>query len=105
MKQKKHCMKLSKFSLLYRYFVFMDTPQYLADQLFIKHQVRVHFMEEYGKTGSPYLVIFCKVLKRDEDKFLAALKELPNKMLLLGHTDYSETLEAFLNAKPIPEAG
>lgn len=100
MNKEKQSMKLEKFSLLYSYFAFMDTPQYLADQLFIKHQVRVHFMEEYGKPGSQYLVIFCKVLKKDESRFLAALKKLPNKMLLLGHADYTEALEAFLNAKP-----
>ena len=30
-------------------------------------------------------------------RFLAAMEELPNKMLLLGHTDYLETCYALWN--------
>ena len=36
---------LEKFSLLYDYYAFFDTKDYLADSLFIKHKVHVHFME------------------------------------------------------------
>lgn len=32
---------IEKFSLQYAYFVFFDTVPYLADQLFIRRQVRV----------------------------------------------------------------
>ncbi len=38
---------IDRLSLFYNYFAFLDTDAYLADQLFIKHQVRVHFCEEY----------------------------------------------------------
>lgn len=34
---------IDRLSLFYNYFAFLDTDAYLADQLFIKHQVRVHF--------------------------------------------------------------
>ena len=37
---------------------------------------------------APYRVIMCKCRKRDVDPFLAAIRELPNKMLLCGHPDY-----------------
>lgn len=40
-------------SLLYTHYAFLDTEAYLADQLFLKHQVRVHFREEYGRDDSP----------------------------------------------------
>ena len=33
-------------------------------------------------------MITCKVRKRDLPRFLEALEELPNKMLLCGHSDY-----------------
>ena len=42
---------IDRLSLFYSYFVFLDTDAYLADQLFIKHQVRVHFCEECSCTG------------------------------------------------------
>ena len=83
-----HYWKLKRFSLFYSYFAYLDTDEYLADMLFHDHEVRVHYGAEYARKDSPYLMIFCKVRKRNEDAFIAALEELPNRMLLLGHTDY-----------------
>lgn len=81
--------------LIFRYIeVQEEGNRYLADQLFIKHQVRVHFREEYVRDGSPYRVIFCHVRKRDQERFLAALNELPGKMMLLGYTDYLDACHA-----------
>ena len=90
MEHPQYYQHIDRLSLRYTYYAFLDTDAYLADQLFIKHQVHVHFREEYGRNDSPYRVIFCCVRKRDQARFLAALEELPNKMLLLGHTDYLE---------------
>lgn len=81
---------LEKFSLLYDYYAFFDTKDYLADSLFIKHKVRVHFMEEYAHPDAEYRVIFCKCRKRDSEAFRAALDELTDKMLICGHRDYPE---------------
>ena len=84
------CQKLSRVSLFHDYFAFLDVEPYAADQLFIQHQVTVQFMREYEKPGCPYHVILCKVRKRDTDRFRAAIAELPDKLRLLGHTDYLE---------------
>ena len=75
----------------------IDVPEYLADSLFIQEQVRVDFGSEYGKRGSPYIMIFCKVRKRDEGRFLQALDNLGNKMLLMGYTDYREFCSGFFS--------
>ena len=80
--------KLEKFSLLYKYFAFVDTEKYLADQLFIKNKVRVWFGPEYQWPDSSYRIILCKCYKWDTDKFVAAAADLPNKMLLCGCSDY-----------------
>ncbi len=40
---------IRKFSLRYDYFLFFDTTPYLADQLFIRHKVRVWFDQEYAR--------------------------------------------------------
>ena len=79
---------LNKFSLFNTHFVFLDTGDYLADGLFIKHQVRVHFGDELEKPGIPYRIIFCHVRKWDEERFRTAMSELPDKMLLCGKSDY-----------------
>lgn len=81
---------LKKFSLNKKYFAFVDTDQHLADLLFIKHKVRVNFGQEYAMPDTPYRVIMCSITKKDISGFLAALKELENKMILMGHVDYSE---------------
>ena len=50
--------KLEKFSLLFSYFAFVDTEEYLADQIFIKNKVRVWFQDEYKHPDSKYIVIY-----------------------------------------------
>lgn len=76
--------QLKQFSHFHTHFAFLDTEDYLADGLFIKHQVRVYFGDEFVSPGTPYRIIFCHVRKRDEKRFHAAMRELPNKMLLCG---------------------
>ena len=39
---------------------------------------------------SPYCIIFCKVFKRDVQRFEDALEKLKDKMLLLGYRDYAD---------------
>jgi len=67
---------------------YFDVPEYLADDLFIQHQVRVRFLREYKKDGELYTIVMCRVRKRDEERFCEALEELPRKMMLLGYADY-----------------
>ncbi len=99
----KNCLRLERFSLWHKYFAFLDTGEYLADGLFIKYQVPVKFMQEYGRDDSTYLMIFCRIKKQDEGAFLKALRELPNKMLLCGYPDYSaqcwDFIEKIINQK------
>ncbi|MDU3179936.1 MAG: hypothetical protein E6686_00860 [Lachnospiraceae bacterium] len=84
----KNYWRLRRFSLFYKYYAFVDTEEYLGDQLFIQQKVEVSFGKEFGKKGNDYLIIFCKVRKKDEKNFLKALDELEKKMLLMGHHDY-----------------
>ena len=83
-------MKMRRWPLWQCCYVIVDVPEYLADGLFIQEQVRVSFGKEYSRKGSPYVLIFCRVRKKDEDRFLRALGRLEQKMLLMGYTDYSE---------------
>ena len=84
----KYCWKLDDRRPFRRFFVHIDAEENLADQLFIKHEVAVDFGPEFGKAGSDYFIIICSIWKKDHQRFLDALKELPDKMLLCGHTDY-----------------
>jgi len=92
----KNYVNLEQLSLCHRFYAYLDSKDYLADGLFIKHQVRVKFLQEYAREGSSYLFILCRIRKRDECAFLDALRELPNKMLLRGYPDYPARCRQFM---------
>lgn len=69
-------------------FAFIDTTDYAADRVFINNELRVRFGREFGKDGCPYIVIFCKIHKRDRKRFLKSMADLERKIILGGHNDY-----------------
>lgn len=87
--------KLKKASLRYAYYMFMDHRGYIADSLFIQEECRVHFLKEYAKPGTDWVMLYVKVAKKDEGKFKAAMGKLPDAALLKGHNDYMQALEDF----------
>ena len=88
-----HFVQLERHSLLFRHYAFVDTKDYLADQLFIQEKVRVYFRQETHRTDNDYCVIFCKVRKRDETA----------KMLLLGHAGYLDFCRSFQELLNAPQ--
>ena len=50
-----------------------------------------------AKNDSEYIVVFCKVKKKDREKFLESLNLLETKMELMGYSDYEEFCEPFVN--------
>lgn len=86
---------IKKISIRYKYFCFIDAKEYLADELFIKHKIRVWFQKEAQKPDSDFVFIFCKVKKRDTNSFLKSLEELKRKMILLGYSYYEFFCEDF----------
>lgn len=87
---------IQKLSLRYACFLFFDTIPYLADQLFIRHRVRVWFEREYAKEGTPYIAVLCHVRKKDVPQFLDALEDLKKSMLLCGHPDYVTEIRSLM---------
>ena len=78
---------------VYANYVYVDTKEHLADTLFIRNKVYVKFEREYAKEGTDYVIIFCRVRKKDISKILKSFEDLGNKMALLGHSDYNEFCE------------
>ena len=84
----KNFWKMGDFSLFANSYFYVDHNSYLADALFVQRKIAMKFKGEMVKEDSPYCIIFCKVLKRDVQKFEDALEKLKAKVLLLGYTDY-----------------
>lgn len=77
----------SRFSR-YKQFAYIDTMGFLADRIFVENKVRVKFCGDYKHREKNYVVVICKVKEKDVPMFLQALKELKNRALLMGNTDY-----------------
>ena len=86
----KNYIEISKLSLMYNYFCFVDTNKYLADGIFKRRKINVKLGNEYGRDDSNYVIVFCRAKKKDREEFEAAMEELEQKMLILGHKDYME---------------
>ena len=69
-------------------FAYIDTTGYLADRIFIENKVRVKFCGDYKHREKNYVIVICKVKEKDVPMFLQALKELKNRAILMGNTDY-----------------
>ena len=82
--------RLDHFSLYYDMYMFIDTAEHLADQVFIQHKLRIRFKGDYQKEGQRYQIILCKAPKKRRADFMDCMKDLARKMLLLGNTDYCD---------------
>ncbi len=77
-------------------YVYIDSDEYLADDLFIRHGVNVRYGAEYGHPKHPgYRIIHCHIEKQDEEEFRKALDELESKMLITGHDGYDKMCDFF----------
>lgn len=91
-------LELDSLSPLSLSFLYLDTPDYLADKIFISEQIQVKFSKtEYGKDDSPYVVIFCSIRKKDKKRFIRSMEQLKKKMLFNKHYDYPEACENLLS--------
>ena len=80
----------------WKHYVYLDVEELLIVSLLARHQVHVKCEAVMHKDNEKYTMIALKVLKKDEEKFLQALEELKNKMLLCGHRDYVEQAGALI---------
>lgn len=90
------CLTSSKL-LRYKQYMYVDCKNYLADDLFIKNKITVKFEGDFTKDDSDYIFVYCKVKKKDHDKFIKTLGELKNKMLIMGYSDYELFCEKQIN--------
>ena len=86
----KNYWRMRDFSIFSVPYAYVDHNSYQADLLFVHNKVRMKFKGEYVKAESPYCIVFCKVRKKDAERFEEALGKLECKMLLLGYRDYPE---------------
>lgn len=72
----------------YNNFVYIDTTGFLADRIFAQNEIKVKFCGDYFHKEKKYVVVMCKVKKKDALVFLQSMEELENRAILMGNTDY-----------------
>jgi hypothetical protein len=65
----KNYWRMSDFTLFSVQYAYVDHSSYLADQLFVQNKVTLRFKGEMVREDSPYCIIFCKVQKKDVERF------------------------------------
>lgn len=73
--------------------MFIDTKEYLADQLFINEKIRIKFKGDYVKNGEKYIGVMASCSSKDWCKVQNVLDSLSKKMIIWGYTDYPEYCE------------
>lgn len=93
-------LKSNRFSR-YNNFVYIDTTGFLADRIFAQNEIKVKFCGDYFHREKKYVVVMCKVKKKDVSVFLQSMAELKNRAILMGNTDYEsfckEQFEKFIS--------
>ena len=85
---------LERRSRRYAYYAYFDSPDHMADQIFIRNRIWVYFDGDYAKEGFSYAIILCHVRKKDAASLEAALDTLAKNMLICGYPQYETEVSA-----------
>lgn len=69
-------------------FVYIDTTGFLADRIFAQNEIKVKFCRDYFHKEKKYVVVMCKVKKKDAPVFLQSMEELESRAIIMGNADY-----------------
>ena len=66
---------------------YIDLENYQADDIFVRNELEVKFMEEYSHpTYEGYRLIMVSFKKKDEDRFKKCMEELKTRMTVLDRS-------------------
>lgn len=73
---------------MYAYFDINDHPESL--RIFRQRGIRAKVVKTMTKRDVPYMIIVCRVPRKQSEAFSKAMEELECDLLLKGYTDYRE---------------
>lgn len=79
-------------------FIYIDSVQYLADNIFEKYGIHPRGWREMPAIDSAYSAIRCRIRKRSLSDFLMAMEELQRKMIICGYSDYEAFCRKIIDA-------
>lgn len=84
----KNYISIKSYSPFRREYIYVDVPEYYADQLLIEHRVHIRFGDEFAHPEFGYRLITCFVRRWERKAFETAMNELIDKMTENGKSDY-----------------
>ena len=84
-----NCVQLTKFSLFYNYYLYFDIDC-CSFSLLHRHKVHPRFKSQCSKPDEKYTLLIVRIPRKEAAGFETAMKELPGKMYLCGHSDYED---------------
>ena len=89
--------RLTTPSLLFAHFAYIDTPSYMADDIFVRNKLRVKYDKEYEHPDYPYRIVFCHVFRNNAAHFEKCMTDLEKKILLCGHPTYVQDCQTIMH--------
>ena len=89
-------LELNYISLNKKYYLYIDTESYLADNFFIRNNVNIKFLKKeinITKYNQRYNILFVKIPKQQEELFIECMNKLNDKMISLELVGYNEVCE------------
>ena len=83
---------VEKKSLFFKYYTYIDNDDILVAEFVVKNKADVTPITRYKMDNSNYEIIFCKVTKWQEKRFVKAIYELEEKVKTLK--DYKDFVKA-----------
>lgn len=69
-------------------YAFIDTREGTGLRLLRENGLLVREKALFSNDDSAYAVVVCQLRKKDSSRFIEVMKDLPNKLALLGYIDY-----------------
>lgn len=87
------CNYLKATGLFRTHYFYLDKEPWIADRIFIRHNLRVHFSKSLIRRGFRYTLAHIWVWKKNERVIDQCMRELYRDSLLMGRDDYPEACD------------
>ena len=99
--EKMNCMKLTGIPffkhLFYEYYVYVDSSDYKADNIFLNKKIHVSIIKEWYHPNEKYWLVNVRVRKKDVQAFEDSMEQLAKKQLITGNVDYLDRADKMCN--------
>lgn len=76
-------------------FFVLDCKEHMLERIALERGIKLHYVKEYIKDDSPFILTYYKVSKKYEMALAEALEDMQRRIELLGYKGYEEECRQF----------